>query len=484
MTWTEYERKKLLGSGSYGSVYLCNHVATGADVAVKVVAFTATQDSPELKAAITEVGILRTLNHENIVRYVDYFMDEEGHLCTVMEYADGGDLSAFMNAQDDALSLPEDILLDLMRQLLVALAYMARQNVIHRDLKPANVFLTRCGVVKIGDFGVSKMLTPSVTHARTFIGTPQYMSPEVCTEERYGHKSDVWSVGVLFYEIITGRLPFVARNLLALVNAVTKGVYDATPLKVYSHKVVHIVTSMLKSSADERPTAQELLDMHFAVPAIPEELPRDGTVSMDIPEEVILSQSAPSFDVATLLVATQINISNEDNDNNNNNNNNLNNHDMVVANHNYNSSAPVPITANRSPPKTIRHDVTWEDVALRSGFDIHQTARALAELVYRRELQEREENVVTVRFVLKSGSLGMMPDRQVDVHGVSRGIKVRSLMIKAARATGAIGITGFLFRDDEGDEIRIDAGQAWRYALDTCDRLQSPQVLLTVVCGT
>ena len=102
-------------------------------------------------------------------------------------------------------------------QICLALEYVHDQGVIHRDIKTQNIFLTGNNTVKLGDFGVSKLLGTAISNAMTVVGTPYYMSPEVCKSEPYSAKSDVWALGCILYELCTLKKAFEADNLLGLV---------------------------------------------------------------------------------------------------------------------------------------------------------------------------------------------------------------------------------------------------------------------------
>ena len=105
--------------------------------------------------------------------------------------------------------------------MLYGLQYVHKYKILHRDLKTSNIFLSSNGTVKIGDFGVSKVLEETEANAETVIGTPYYLSPEICKSEPYGYKSDVWSLGCILYELCTLKHAFNSSNLLGLVNKIT-----------------------------------------------------------------------------------------------------------------------------------------------------------------------------------------------------------------------------------------------------------------------
>ena len=185
------------------------------------------------------------------------------------------------------------VVADIARQLLEGLAFIHSYSIIHRDIKPGNVFITLDGVVKIGDLGVGKLVSDSSPFANTFIGTPHYVCPELCLGEQYSFAADVWSLGVLLYELFTLEIPFQSSNVLALMDVVSTGDYDVELLnnRRYSEAqrerfrqqmgderaatyieqsegglsmlVASLVSSMLVVDSDERPTAMQLRQMFF-----------------------------------------------------------------------------------------------------------------------------------------------------------------------------------------------------------------------------
>ena len=138
--------------------------------------------------AESEVRVLMTLQHPNVVTYHKHFTDS-GMLNIVLEYADNGDLAQHIaRAKKRGLRFKEDLVLYWFAQIACALHYVHSQNILHRDLKTQNIFLTKENIIKLGDFGIAKVLHSTGDMARTVIGTPYYMSPELCEDLPYNHK--------------------------------------------------------------------------------------------------------------------------------------------------------------------------------------------------------------------------------------------------------------------------------------------------------
>lgn len=142
--------------------------------------------------------------------------------------------------------------------MVSAIRYMHAKNVLHRDLKTANIFLTKEGIVKIGDFGISKLLTSTKGGAHTVLGTPYYISPEMCEGKVYDEKSDIWALGCILYEMACLQKTFEGSNLPALVNKIMRGQF--APIRGnYSYLFKQLVRDLLQRDPEFRPSASEVL---------------------------------------------------------------------------------------------------------------------------------------------------------------------------------------------------------------------------------
>jgi len=145
-------------------------------------------------------------------------------------------------------------------QCCLGLQHAHARYILHRDVKCKNIFLTRAGVVKLGDYGIAKVLESTNANAGTRIGTPYYTSPEVCDDRAYGLKSDIWSIGVVLHELLALELPFQASNLVILLLKIVQG--EPRPLpEMYSEEARDIVHCLLQKRPEDRPTCDELLEM-------------------------------------------------------------------------------------------------------------------------------------------------------------------------------------------------------------------------------
>ena len=253
-TMRDYTVVKKLGAGSFGTVMLVEK--DGKQYCMKKVDVRR-MTQKERQAAKDEAKILHRLEHPNIVQYVEQFIDG-GTLCIVMELAEDGDLHARLKNQRGKL-LPEATILDWFVQICLALQHCHQQNILHRDIKTQNIFTKSDGrIIKVGDFGISKVLEATCEMARTKVGTPYYLSPEICLGRRYDHKSDVWSLGVLLYELTTLRHPFTGTSMGELTRKITRGKF-APPPSHFGADLRELIKDMLCTNPEKRPSIDEIL---------------------------------------------------------------------------------------------------------------------------------------------------------------------------------------------------------------------------------
>ena len=145
--------------------------------------------------------MLEALDHPNIVKYIDCYRTKQGKMRIIMDFADGGDLQQRIKEQRGR-PIAEGQILDWFTQMTLGMKHIHDRKVIHRDLKGGNIFLTKKGIVKIGDFGIAKVLMNTMQKAKTVVGTPYYLSPEVVQSNAYSYSTDIWSMGVILYEMV------------------------------------------------------------------------------------------------------------------------------------------------------------------------------------------------------------------------------------------------------------------------------------------
>jgi len=217
------ERYRILGrigEGGMGTVYLCEHIALGKRMAVKVLRPEFSRDEELLRRFQHEARAASQIGQENIIDVFDFGHTAEGSAYFVMEALEGESLGRILS-HEGAMSLPRA--LPILMQICRALGAAHQRGIVHRDLKPENVFVVRrhdeADFVKVLDFGISKSALASegkrITRAGSIIGTPEYMSPEQAAATSVDHRSDIYAFGVLAYEMLTGQLPFQGETPLA-----------------------------------------------------------------------------------------------------------------------------------------------------------------------------------------------------------------------------------------------------------------------------
>ena len=248
---------KILGKGTYGSVRIVERKEDHKIYAMKSVIINVLTEK-EKQNSFNEVRLLASLKHKNIIDYKESFFDDARKtLNIVMEYADDGDLrTKISETLKNHLSFEESTIWNVLIQTLEGLKYLHKNNIIHRDLKSANIFLTKDGLIKIGDLNVSTIAKKGVANTQT--GTPFYASPEIWNDKPYNSKCDIWSLGCIIYEMAALHVPFRGTSLHQLYTRIMKGNYPKIPSR-YSKDLKIIIKIILNVDAQKRPSAEELL---------------------------------------------------------------------------------------------------------------------------------------------------------------------------------------------------------------------------------
>ena len=262
----DYRLLEFLGAGGMGEVYRAVHTKIGRSAAVKILT-AAAPGSDFLQRFLNEARVHASLQHPNIATLYD-FLEFNGRPCIIMEYVDGQTLVDRIRLQGPLHSAEA---WPIFLAIVSAVAYVHDQGIIHRDLKTANIRINSQGVVKLLDFGIAKgMATPDLTQVGNVIGTLTYMPPEQLRGEPASTRSDVWALGIVLYEMLTGRVPFEARTAGELIEKIRTGNYarlatlraGADPLEVpLLHRADQVVARCLRRSPMDRyPNARAVLD--------------------------------------------------------------------------------------------------------------------------------------------------------------------------------------------------------------------------------
>ncbi|MFN8417793.1 MAG: serine/threonine-protein kinase [Anaerolineae bacterium] len=218
----QYEISSLLGQGGMAVVYRARQHAMKRDVAMKVVLDTYTEDPTFMERFDREVEVIASLEHPHIVPVIEHGTTNDGVIYLTMRYIKGGTLSERVRREG---KLPIEDISRILTQIGSALDYAHSRGVIHRDLKPNNILLDEQGDAYLADFGLARLvesddrLKKNLTETGTLLGTPTYIAPEQIEEGRADHRSDIYSLGVILFELLTGRPPFVSDSAFKLMQA-------------------------------------------------------------------------------------------------------------------------------------------------------------------------------------------------------------------------------------------------------------------------
>ncbi|MBA0686021.1 hypothetical protein Goari_013650 [Gossypium aridum] len=251
-----------IGSGSFAVVWRSRHRQHGLEVAVKEID-KKLLSSKVSESLLKEISILSTINHPNIIQLFEA-IETEDRIFLVLEYCDGGDLAAYIQRYG---KVSEEVARHLMRQLAAGLQVLQEKHLIHRDLKPQNLLLTKGSTpqLKIGDFGFARSLAPE-NLADTLCGSPLYMAPEIIQNKKYDAKADLWSVGAILFQLVTGKPPFDGNNQLQLFQNILRSTELQFPegaLEKLHPDCVNLCRSLLRHDPVERLTFREFFDHKF-----------------------------------------------------------------------------------------------------------------------------------------------------------------------------------------------------------------------------
>lgn len=209
-----YLIEKELGSGAMGTVFLAKSKKSGERVAIKLMSLALGSSETAVHRFVREVAILKQLDHPNVVRYKGSGK-YHGSPFYIMEYVEGESLDHILHRRT---RLPWEEIIKIGIDLCAGLQHAHDKGIIHRDLKPSNLMILKTGVVKLTDFGIAKDTdVTALTAANSTVGTAAYMSPEQCRGARdITHKSDLYSMGIMFYELLTGKKPFVGETVMGV----------------------------------------------------------------------------------------------------------------------------------------------------------------------------------------------------------------------------------------------------------------------------
>lgn len=251
----DYRIIELVGEGSFGKVWKARRTGSLQTVAVKLITKHG-KNEKDIKNLRQEIDILRKLQHDNIIQMLDAF-ETKTDFCVVTEFAQG---ELFQILEDDQ-SLPENVVRNIARQLVKALHYLHLNRIIHRDMKPQNILISANGTVKLCDFGFARAMSHNTLVVTSIKGTPLYMAPELVQEQPYNHTVDLWSLGVILYELFIGQPPFYTNSIYTLIKQIVRD-----PVR-YPSSMSSEFRSFLQGLLEKQPTRRldwpQLLDHPF-----------------------------------------------------------------------------------------------------------------------------------------------------------------------------------------------------------------------------
>ena len=255
----DYIIKSRLGIGSYGTVYKVCKKYTSKFYVIKQISLLGLTEK-QITENKSEAKLLSQIKSNYVVKYYDSFIDNN-NLYIVMEYCEGGDLFQYIEKnRKKKIKLKEKIIWQIFIQMILGLYSIHKKKILHRDLKSQNIFLTKDLNIKIGDLGVSKKLIQT-NFAKTFIGTPYYLSPEICMEKPYNDKSDVWAIGCILYELCCYNYPFDAKSQGALLLKILNNEPERIDPHIYSKDLQNMINLLLNKNYELRPGCQDILKM-------------------------------------------------------------------------------------------------------------------------------------------------------------------------------------------------------------------------------
>ena len=242
---SKYKIIKLLGSGSYGDVYLAKKKFSQNSSDYVAIKKFSIRDKKAYESFQNEIKIFKKIKSDYIVKILDYYKDST-YMYIVMEYAPNGDLEEYIRSSYKNKGFVDTKFIDtVIFQLTEGLNLLHKNNIIHRDIKASNILIFNNDLIKITDFGVSKILDEKNLLANTAIGTPYYMSPEIVNGKPYDFGVDFWALGCLIYKLLTNKYPFEAQSMPKLFYKIIKGKYSNYNIP---EKYKNIISKLLKDN--------------------------------------------------------------------------------------------------------------------------------------------------------------------------------------------------------------------------------------------
>ena len=351
-----YEVIERIGVGSYGRVYKVSK--NKKYYVLKEIPLNLSSAADKINSVQNEADILSSLDNKYVVKFYKSFKKNQ-NIYIIMEYCDNGDLCTFLNRikkrrKNENYFLDIDFVWKLFIQMSIGLYYIHSKKIIHRDIKTLNIFLTKDLDAKIGDLGVAKILE-NTNHAMTFIGTPYYVSPEMCRNKPYNEKSDIWALGCILYELLTFNHPFTATNQAALFIKILNNKYNPFPPGV-PEDLKNMVDFILEKDYEKRPSMKDIItSKSFQRNAIKLKLDEDL-------KEVLGINMLPLHNIKKEITNFSAN-NNEENNCSENNNYNINtSHTVIIHLNNSKNNKDGKINNNKNQKNDLINSRSLNDI--------------------------------------------------------------------------------------------------------------------------
>ena len=256
-----YEMKEVIGKGKFGVVNLGIHKKTGQQVAIKILNKENIKTPEDKELVRIEIGILKLCHHPNIVRLLDH-LENNDYIYIVTEYIEGGTLGQYFKKKK--FNFSERQATSIMSQIANGVKYLHQYGIVHRDLKPDNIMITQqneFGVIKIMDFGLSKIVSPNERMVDGY-GTLSYVAPEVLLRTPYNKEVDIWSMGVILFYMLSGKLPFRGHREQEVAEKIVYDEleFDEDDWETRSQKVQDLISSCLQKKKEDRITIDKFIN--------------------------------------------------------------------------------------------------------------------------------------------------------------------------------------------------------------------------------
>ena len=282
-----YVLYEVVGSGQYGKVHRAINKKTNETVAIKVVPLTKFSDVPKLEEFTTnEIKILGKINNPNVIRFIE-MLKTANNMYLVYEFCEGGTLESILSVREH---LPEQEALKIFQHLLNACRELYKENILHRDIKPSNILIHK-GVIKLADFGFCKRLHSPSELTFSMVGSPIYMAPEILRGFPYTIKADIWSLGVLLFELLFGTCPYEDKTLAGLISQFScKQVSFPRDINNISLNTETLLKKMLTIDPKQRIDWDDLMKY----PLFPTEDPNAARMSSKIQPKIQMEGQMPN----------------------------------------------------------------------------------------------------------------------------------------------------------------------------------------------